>query len=177
LAGAKYWDRGVEGGLDLETILARCEVVTVGIDGGGLDDLLGVAVIGRERETRRWLGWACAFVSPEGMDGRKAERMQCSLRKLNESRFIWASSQLVRAIVEFRFRCEKRLGGAACARHLFAILLPHRHQQQRQFRGDVRLVAFFVRYVLFRLLSSRRFSSISFLHCDNAACGDDCRSG
>jgi hypothetical protein len=24
--------------------------------------------------------------------------------------------------VEFRFRCEKRLGGAACARYLFAII-------------------------------------------------------
>jgi phage terminase large subunit-like protein len=71
-AGAELWDRGVEEGLTLEKILARCEVVTVGIDGGGLDDLLGLGVIGRERGTKRWLGWARAWVSPEGMERRKA---------------------------------------------------------------------------------------------------------
>src|SRR5262249_44319470 len=58
-AGALVWDRGLETGLTLDEILRRSEVVTVGLDGGGLDDLLGIGVIGRDRETKRWLGWAC----------------------------------------------------------------------------------------------------------------------
>ena len=71
-AGAELWDRGAEPGITLGAILDRCEVVTVGIDGGGLDDLLGVAVIGRERGTKRWLAWTRAWISPDGMERRKA---------------------------------------------------------------------------------------------------------
>ncbi|KAA0592956.1 phage terminase large subunit-like protein [Azospirillum lipoferum] len=60
-AGADFWEGCGEEGLTLEAILARCEVVVVGIDGGGLDDLLGLAVLGRCRETRRWLMWHRAW--------------------------------------------------------------------------------------------------------------------
>jgi phage terminase large subunit-like protein len=74
--GAEYWQQGIEPGLTFAAILDRAEVVTIGIDGGGLDDLLGVYGIGREPggtalERRRWLGWARAFVSPEGERRRK----------------------------------------------------------------------------------------------------------
>lgn len=71
-AGANIWERGAEKGLTLDTLLARSEVVTVGFDGGGLEDLFGASVIGRERETKRWLSWSHALVSPEGMERRKA---------------------------------------------------------------------------------------------------------
>lgn len=71
-AGAELWPRGVEKGLTLDALLARCDVVTVGADGGGLDDLFGLAVIGRERDTRRWLAWTHAWISPEGLERRKA---------------------------------------------------------------------------------------------------------
>jgi phage terminase large subunit-like protein len=70
--GANLWSRGVEKGITLKELLIKSEVVTVGIDGGGLDDLLGIAVIGREKGTQRWLGWAHAFISPEGWARRKA---------------------------------------------------------------------------------------------------------
>lgn len=75
-AGANLWPAGAEKGLTLREILARCEVVTVGIDGGGLDDLLGIGVVGREKGTGRWLCWAHAFISPQGWDRRKANWSQ-----------------------------------------------------------------------------------------------------
>lgn len=71
-AGAIVWPSGAEAGLTLNEILRRSEVVTVGIDGGGLDDLLGVGVIGRERGTGRWLGWAHGLISTIGVFRRKA---------------------------------------------------------------------------------------------------------
>ena len=71
-AGAPHWSRGVGPGLTLETILERCEVVTCGIDGGGLDDLFGFAAVGREIGTRRWLAWVHALIGPEGLERRKA---------------------------------------------------------------------------------------------------------
>lgn len=63
-AGAEYWDAQAMPGLTLAAIMARCDVATVGIDGGGLDDLLGLAVVGRERDTGRWLAWAKAWAHP-----------------------------------------------------------------------------------------------------------------
>jgi phage terminase large subunit-like protein len=71
-AGAPLWGRGAEEGLTLDALIERSDVVVVGADGGGLDDLLGVGVLGREKETKNWLLWSHAFISPEGMDRRKA---------------------------------------------------------------------------------------------------------
>lgn len=73
-AGATLWPRGNEKGLTLPEVIRRSEVLTVGLDGGGLDDLLGVFVLGREKGTGTWLGWAHAFISPEGWERRKANR-------------------------------------------------------------------------------------------------------
>lgn len=70
-SGADYWLDAAEPGLTLESLLERCEVATIGIDGGGLDDLLGLAVIGREKGTRRWLVWSRAWAHPIVLKRRK----------------------------------------------------------------------------------------------------------
>ena len=62
--GAEHWSAAAEPELTLDSIVARCDVAVVGIDGGGLDDLLGLAVLGRERGSRRWLHWARAWAHP-----------------------------------------------------------------------------------------------------------------
>lgn len=73
-AGADFWEQqSIKGGIGLAELLARSEVVTVGIDGGGLDDLLGLAVVGRERDTGLWLAWTHAWAHPVALERRKAE--------------------------------------------------------------------------------------------------------
>lgn len=61
-AGSMLWgDRKAAHPVTLDEVIARSEVVDVGIDGGGLDDLLGLSVVGRERGTGRWLCWVRAW--------------------------------------------------------------------------------------------------------------------
>ncbi|MBN8987434.1 MAG: terminase large subunit [Rhizobiales bacterium] len=70
--GADFWEGAVDETLkSLDAVLERSDVVTIGIDGGGLDDLLGLAVIGRDRNTREWLGWFRAWVVPKVLDLRQ----------------------------------------------------------------------------------------------------------
>lgn len=71
--GADFWEGQSTHNLTLDEILKRSEVVTVGIDGGGLDDLLGLAVIGREKTTGHWLHWAHAWAHPIVLERRKSE--------------------------------------------------------------------------------------------------------
>lgn len=69
--GADYWEAAADPLLTLESLLERSEVVTIGIDGGGLDDLLGLAVIGRDKVNRDWLVWTHAWADRSVLDLRK----------------------------------------------------------------------------------------------------------
>ena len=69
--GADFWQARGDKALTLEALLERSEVVVIGIDGGGLDDLLGLAVLGRDRETRKWLHWGKAWAHPIVLERRK----------------------------------------------------------------------------------------------------------
>lgn len=72
-AGADFWERQGTAGLTLDEVIRRSEVIDVGIDGGGLDDLLGLAVLGRDAQTHDWLVWTHAWAHPSVMERRKSE--------------------------------------------------------------------------------------------------------
>ncbi|KQS78093.1 terminase TerL endonuclease subunit [Rhizobium sp. Leaf383] len=70
--GAEFWDRRIDATLTMKTLMERSEVIVVGIDGGGLDDLFGFAALGREKETRRWLSVSRAWCHEGVLDRRQS---------------------------------------------------------------------------------------------------------
>lgn len=71
-AGVDFWEPQIRP-VTFSDILQRAEVATVGIDGGGLDDLLGLYVIGRDKDTREWIGWGHAWAHEIAVRRRKSE--------------------------------------------------------------------------------------------------------
>ena len=68
---AQFWAAAARAGTTLDMILRDSDVAVFGVDGGGLDDLLGLALIGRHRESKRWMGWTHAWAHPEVLRTRK----------------------------------------------------------------------------------------------------------
>lgn len=82
-AGADWWEQAVHPTMrTLDDLLALSEVATVGIDGGGLDDLLALAVVGRDADGR-WLAWAHAWAHESVLERHKlaATQMQDMIRR------------------------------------------------------------------------------------------------
>lgn len=71
-SAAELWTAAADPGLTIDTVLDRSEVVIVGIDGGGRDDLFGLTVLGRERGTGLWLSWSHGWVQAVALERRKA---------------------------------------------------------------------------------------------------------
>ena len=71
-AGAEFWAAAEDDAITLHELLDRCEVVVVGLDGGGLDDLYGAAVLGRDRITRDWLSWSHAWCHTSVLERRQS---------------------------------------------------------------------------------------------------------
>ncbi|ONC05742.1 terminase large subunit [Burkholderia pseudomallei] len=71
-AGADFWiSAGLPERVELFDLLEQCEVIAAGIDGGGLDDLLGLGAVGRMCGSRNWLAWAHAWAHPSVLERRK----------------------------------------------------------------------------------------------------------
>jgi len=71
-AGAAFWAKAADPVLDLDTLIASSEVACIGIDGGGMDDLLGAGVLGRHKETKRWQLWCAAWAHEIVLERRKS---------------------------------------------------------------------------------------------------------
>lgn len=73
-AGAEFWLKQKSSfNLTIEKIIEQSDVITMGIDGGGLDDLLGFAVLGRHAKSRKWWLWNHAWCHQVVLQRRKSE--------------------------------------------------------------------------------------------------------
>jgi phage terminase large subunit-like protein len=72
--GADFWQKQTaKQRINLDWLLENCEVIDIGIDGGGMDDLLGFAVVGRQSDTGKWYAWHHAWAHPSVLERRKQE--------------------------------------------------------------------------------------------------------
>ena len=93
-AGAEHWKKAASKKIDLNYIIEHSEVIIIGIDGGGQDDLYGLTVLGREANEmevrasdapeelqepvagkkliKRWLSWSHAWAHQSVLDRRKS---------------------------------------------------------------------------------------------------------
>lgn len=69
-AGAEYWLQQSKQ-FTLDKLIEQSDVITNGIDGGGLDDLLGFAVLGRHAKSRKWWLWNHAWCNKTAVERRK----------------------------------------------------------------------------------------------------------
>lgn len=69
-AGAEYWLQQAKE-FTLDKLIEQSDVITCGIDGGGLDDLLGFAVLGRHAKSRKWWLWNHAWCNKTAVERRK----------------------------------------------------------------------------------------------------------
>ena len=72
--GAYLWPEAA-GGEDLRTIddvIAVSDTITCGIDGGGLDDLLALTVLGRDDALDTWFTWTRCWCTPTVLERRQS---------------------------------------------------------------------------------------------------------
>ena len=74
-AGATFWEACKDEKITLEYIIENSEVIEIGGDGGGMDDLLGLAVAGR-LPGGVWAVWNKAWAHPVAVERRKQLKPQ-----------------------------------------------------------------------------------------------------
>ena len=107
--GADYWGQAADKSLTLDEVMARSQVVVIGIDGGGLDDLLGLAVLGRTARDRQWLLWSRAWAHVSVLERRKSEAsMLRDLEKAGDLVIYEEFGQDIAEVAELAQRISKK---------------------------------------------------------------------
>lgn len=77
-AAVDYWLAQNNSSITLEAMRDKCEVIDVGIDGGGLDDLLGLSIVGRAVGGGKWFSWSRAWAHPSALQRnlKEASKME-----------------------------------------------------------------------------------------------------
>ncbi|MQV96773.1 terminase large subunit [Sinorhizobium medicae] len=70
--GADLWDGRADQAITVEYLIDNCDVIVPGLDGGGLDDLFGLVLVGRHKKTRDWLVWCHAWCHRGVLQRRKS---------------------------------------------------------------------------------------------------------
>ncbi|TGP22306.1 MULTISPECIES: terminase large subunit [unclassified Mesorhizobium] len=113
-AGAEFWlgnpktgASNVDRTLTLKEVIRRSDVIVIGIDGGGLDDLLGLAVLGREEPTGKLLLWSHAWAHEIVKERRTdiASKLE-ELSDLGELTFVDLPGEDVEQLAEIVFEIE-----------------------------------------------------------------------
>lgn len=104
-AGVGYWPAAARQGLDLDELISISDVCVVGIDGGGLDDLMAISVIGRHAKTRTWLQWGRAWAHPDVFERRK--EIASKLRDFERDGDLVVCSETNEDIIEIADICER----------------------------------------------------------------------
>lgn len=107
--GADFWIKKIDERLrEVQHLIERSEVITVGADGGGLDDMLGFSITGREEGTRKWLQWNHAWLHPIAFDRRKSEVSHyLDFEKEGSLTIVERAGDDIAQLVEFVMLCEK----------------------------------------------------------------------
>lgn len=105
--GVDFWDRAANPALTLDDLIERSDVIMLGLDGGGLDDWLGAAVLGRDADTGAWLHWARAWVHPIALDRRQSEAARWQdFIKAGDLVLVQHPNQDIEGVVEIATRLE-----------------------------------------------------------------------
>ncbi|BAE72709.1 putative terminase large subunit [Xanthomonas phage OP1] len=107
-AGSDFWQQNSDPTLNLDSLIERCEVAVVGIDGGGLDDLLGLSVVGRCKKTRKWLSWSYGWCHSIALERVKqnASRLR-DFEKAGELTIVDLPGQDVQELCDIVLKLEK----------------------------------------------------------------------
>lgn len=125
--GADFWEAaGVAPCKTLDQLLTLCEVCTNGIDGGGLDDLLGYVVLGRERTAIMRLRRMLEGKKDEAPEMVEVMENGAMVKKERDHRrwYVWAHAWAHEIVLERRKELAPKLQDLAKAGDLTIVTNP-----------------------------------------------------